>query len=108
MRSSTQPHCYAGLQDYRPTGRPGYPLRALWRAYAASFFLNLPHTNALIRALEVDQDLRRLCGFHDLPHRTTFNRFIRRLSRHADLVESCFASLTAQLNHTCYPTWGKR
>ena len=27
----------ARLQAYRPTGRPGYPLRALWRAYLASF-----------------------------------------------------------------------
>ena len=85
------------LQNYRPTGRSGYPLRALWRAYAASFFLNLPHTNALIRTLEGDKGLRRLCGFHDLPHRTTFNRFVQRLSRHADLVESCFASITAQI-----------
>ena len=25
----------ARLQDYRLTGRPGYPLKALWRAYVA-------------------------------------------------------------------------
>ena len=39
----------ARLQEYRPTGRQGYPLKALWRAYVGSFVLKLPHTNALIR-----------------------------------------------------------
>ena len=87
----------ARLQEYRPTGRQGYPLKALWRAYVGSFVLNLAHTNALIRRLEDDADFRTLCGFGDLPHRRTFNRFIRRLSHHADLVEATFADLTHQL-----------
>ena len=88
----------AMLQQYRPTGRQGYPLRALWRAYIASFVLDLPHTNALIRLLHNDQALRKVCGFGSvLPHRTTFNRFIRRLADHSDLVESCLAGLTTQL-----------
>ena len=85
------------LQEYRPTGRHGYPLKALWRAYVGSFVLNLAHTNALIRRLEDDADFRTICGFGDLPHRRTFNRFIRRLSHHADLVEATFADLTRQL-----------
>ena len=87
----------ARLQEYRPTGRQGYPLKALWRAYVGSFVLNLPHTNALIRRLEDDDGFRLLCGFGTLPHRTTFNRFILRLSRHPDLVELCFAQLTGQI-----------
>ena len=83
------------LREYRPTGRQGYPLRALWRAYVASFVLNLPHTNALIRLLVGNADLRALCGFGDiLPHRTTFNRFIQRLSHHSDLVETAFVGVT--------------
>ena len=85
-------------KEYRPTGRPGYPLKALWRAYVASFILNLPHTNALIRRLKDESDLRHLCGFGDvLPHRSTFNRFIQRLSRHTDLIEGCFAKITGYL-----------
>ena len=96
----------ARLQEYRPTGRHGYPLKALWRAYVASFILNLPHTNALIRRLEDEPDFRYLCGFlGPLPHRTTFNRFIQRLSHHVDLVEACFADLTHQLN-TLIPDLG--
>ena len=88
----------ARLQEYRPVGRPGYPLRALWQAYVASFILNLPHTNALIRRLEDEPAFRYLCGFQgELPHRTTFNRFIQRLSHHTDLVEACFAPITDQL-----------
>ena len=87
----------ARLQEYRPTGRQGYPLKALWRAYVGSFVLNLPHTNALIRRLEDDDGFRLLCGFGTLPHRTTFNRFILRLARHPDLVELCFVQLTAEI-----------
>ena len=87
----------ARLQEYRPTGRQGYPLKALWRAYVGSFVLNLAHTNALIRRLEDEPRFRTLCGFGALPHRRTFNRFIRRLSHHADLVEATFADLTRQL-----------
>ena len=96
----------ARLQEYHPTGRPGYPLKALWQAYVASFILNLPHTNALIRRLEDEPDFRYLCGFFGpLPHRTTFNRFIQRLSHHVDLVEACFADLTHQLK-TLIPDLG--
>ena len=96
----------ARLQEYRPTGRPGYPLKALWRAYVASFILNLPHTNALIRRLEDEPDFRYLCGFlGPLPHRTTFNRFIQRLSYHTDLVQTVFADLTRQLK-TMLPDLG--
>ena len=88
----------ACLQKYRHTGRPGYSLRALWRSYVASFVLNMPHTNALIRRLAADLELRTLCGFAGpLPHRTTFNRFIQRLSHHADLVEDCFVGVTGEL-----------
>ena len=86
------------LASYRRVGRKGHPLVALWRAYLASFALNLPSTNALIRRLEDDVELRVLCGFGQvLPHRTTFNHFISRLSYHRDLVEDCITALTGQL-----------
>ena len=85
------------LRAYRPVGRKGYSLEALWRAYLASFILDLPHTNALIRRLQDDAELRQLCGFDQLPHRTTFNRFISRLSKHVGLVEGSLRKLTNQL-----------
>jgi len=85
------------LKAYRHTGRRGYPLMALWRAYIASFVLNLPSTNALIRMLESNVELCLLCGFNVLPHRTTFNRFIMRLDDHLDLVNECLRPITDAL-----------
>ena len=88
----------ARLWVYRINGRPGWPLRPLWRAYVASFFLHMNSTNDLIRRLEQDAELRGVCGFGDvLPHRTTFNRFIARLSRHGDLVEQIIVAATGEL-----------
>ena len=88
----------ARLWLYRANGRPGWPLRSLWRAYVASFVLNLGSTNDLIRLLMRDRQVRRLCGFGaSLPHRTTFNRFISRLACHPDLVEQSIASVTNRL-----------
>lgn len=86
------------LWEYRQVGRQGYPIHTLWRAYVSSFILNLPHTNALIRRLEEDQDLRRICGFDEyLPHRSTFNRFIQRLANHSDLVDAILTNVTENI-----------
>ena len=86
------------LDEHGRNGRPGYPVKALWYSYVAAFLLNLPHTNALIRTLRDSPALSRQCGFSGpLPHRTTFNRFIQRLSHHSELVEAVFADLTQQL-----------
>ena len=91
----------AKLRAYRLTGRPGYPLRALWRAYVCSFLLSLPSTNALMRELEDRPDFRIFCGFENgLPHRTTFNRFIQRLAEHADLVEMALVKVTENVKAT--------
>lgn len=88
----------ARLWFYRANGRPGWPLRPLWRAYVTSFVLNLGSTNDVIRLLRRDPQIRRLCGFGArLPHRTTFNRFVSRLADHPELVEQCFARVTARL-----------
>lgn len=86
------------LREYRWTGRPGHSLQALWWAFIASFYLNLPHTNAVIRRLQDDPLLRQVCGFGDvLPSRWTFNRFLSRLSKHLDLVEECLSQVTDAL-----------
>ncbi len=86
------------LEQHRYNGRHGYPVRAMFRAYLASFVLNLRHTNELVRRLWEDKDLCKLCGLGEkLPHRTTFNRFIRALSRHTDLLEQVLNSITCEL-----------
>ena len=48
------------LQEYRPTGRQGYPLKALWRAYVGSFVLNLAHIKC--------QHLFIRCLMHLIPY----------------------------------------
>ena len=86
------------LEDHRYNGRPGYPLAVMWRAYLASFFLNLAHTNDLIRRLHGDSELRAACGFiGPFSHRRTFNRFIRTLSRHHEMVEACSSKVLGRL-----------
>lgn len=85
------------LRAYRPVGRRGYPLYALWCAYVIGYALNLQSTNALIRMLDLSVELRMLCGFNRLPHRTTFNRFISRLDDHLDLVEDCLRPITDEI-----------
>ena len=88
----------AQLWQYRANGRPGWPLRPMWRAYVAAFVLNLGSVNDVIRLLGRDRQFRRLCGFgNTLPHRTTFNRFVGRLAKHPELVEQAFASVTEKL-----------
>ena len=97
----------AQLAQYRWTGRPGWSLRALWRAYLAGFVIGLGTTNGLIRRLQDDAALRDLCGFDALPSRWTFNRFISRLSQHSDLLEDALAALTDRL-HELLPDFGER
>ena len=78
-------------------GPRGYPVAALIRAYLASFILNLPHTAALVRRLQDDAELRMLCGFSKVPHRTTFSRFITKLTKDLSLLEACSADLVDRL-----------
>ncbi len=87
------------IREQRHNGRPGYSPRAMWRAYVASFVLNLASINELIRRLEDSPALRYLCGFGDtLPHRCTINRFVSHLAQgYHDLVEACFANITNKL-----------
>lgn len=88
----------ARLALYRTNGRPGYPLRPLLRACLVSYQLGLPSANALIRQLQDNPQLRELCGFGDpFPVRRTFNRFIKRLESHSDLVKAVIAGVADQI-----------
>ena len=88
----------ARLALYRANGRPGYPLRPLLRACLVSYQLGLPSANALIRQLQDHPQLRELCGFGDpFPVRRTFNRFIKRLESHSDLVKAVIAGVADQI-----------
>ena len=85
------------LEEYRWTGRQGYSLEGMLRAFLASYALNLSNTSALVRRLQDDIALRFLCGLTTIPHRTTFSRFFSRLTNHHDLLSRAIAGLTTQL-----------
>ena len=58
-------------------GRPEKDRKALARAFAAKAVLGLPLTNMLIERLQVDKQLRRLCGWQhpkQVPSESTFSR----------------------------------
>lgn len=78
----------------RYMGRPGYSPEIMLRAYQASYQLNLGSTNDLIRRLRTDPWVKQLVGFDGpLPHRTTFNRFIRQLGTILPVVDLVNATL---------------
>lgn len=59
------------------TGRPRKDRTALATAFIAKAIFNLPTTRQLIDRLEVDQALRRLCGWESVsavPHESKFSR----------------------------------
>ena len=90
------------LRLYRWTGsrwrgRSGYSVEALWRAVLLSYILNIPSTSALIRRLQEEPRLRRICGFKALPQRSTFSRFFSRVSLHLDLVQLATTTATDRL-----------
>ena len=87
-------------------GPRGYPPRSMWRANIAMYVLNLPTMNALIRRLQDDLELRLLCGFGKIPHRTTFNRFNKNLSQHRELADTMLATITDRMKQLL-PDFGK-
>ena len=83
------------LQAYRPTGRPGYPVKAMLRAYLAKFVLAIRYNNQLLDRLRLDPKLRELCGFEDtVPSESALSRFTSRLADHTNLLEPLLTSIT--------------
>ena len=86
------------LEQYHRTGRKGYPVRAMLRAYFAKFILKIRFNNQLLERLRGSRRLREICGFGDeVPIETAMSRFTVRLADHQDLVEQCFVSITGAL-----------
>ena len=77
----------------------------MFRAYLMSFLLNLPSITELHRRLDNEPRLMLICGFSSLPDRSTFSRFIGRLSKHQNLVNEAQIQLTNQLK-TIHPDLG--
>lgn len=84
---------------FSPLGRPGYSFETLLRGVLASYYLGLKSTAHIVRRLQEDTILAVTCGFDpsNIPHRSTFSRFIKRLSKHQGLVDDCLNQMTSEL-----------
>ena len=83
--------------DLRRNTRPGYPPRAMLRAFGIKFLLNEPFNVGLIQRLNESAKLRQLCGFNsEIPSESAFSRFFKKLSDRVDLLEQ---SITSIVNH---------
>ena len=86
------------LAGRRRTGRPGYPLRAMWRAYLCKFVLKIRYNVELLERLRGSPRLRGICGFTGaIPSESAFSRFVSRLAGHQNFLENCFAGVTSLL-----------
>ncbi|MCH8066006.1 MAG: transposase [Chloroflexi bacterium] len=79
----------AALQATRWTGRPGYPIRVMWRTLVASFYLGIIHDTDLVRALRSNPLMASACGIQrpkDVPSKFAYCRFRKKLITFNDLV----------------------
>lgn len=82
------------LEETRWTGRRGYPIRVMWRTLIASYVLDVPTIQELIRTLNRNPFIAVQCGIcseKEIPTRFAYYRFIKKLIAHRELVEKCMA-----------------
>jgi hypothetical protein len=82
------------LQRTRWTGRPGFPIKVMWRTLVASYVLNIATIQELIRTLHRNPFVAVQCGIcsdNAVPTRFAYYRFIKKLMAHEDLIEKCMA-----------------
>ena len=88
------------LQAYRRTGRPGYPHRAMLRAYLAKFILNIRYNNQLLERLRGNRKLRESLRIRGrVPSESALSRFVDRLADHHDLLNQCLVNVTDELGN---------
>ncbi len=77
------------------TGRKGYSVRGMWSALIAGLLYQCHSLAEVVRLLKRDKETRLVCGFSldDLPGEDAFSRFLKKLVKHADLFDECFANL---------------
>jgi len=96
------------IRAFSPLGRLGYSLEPLLKGVLTSHYLNLKSNAHLVRRLQEDPILAITCGFdpRDIPHRSTFSRFQKKLSKHQVLVDRCLNQMTSELR-TLLPGFGE-
>jgi IS5 family transposase len=87
-------------------GPKGHNVKVLWHCMVAKHILGLSSTDALIRELHNNPLIAKVCGIESplaIPHKSTFSRFIARLSKgniapkvkdvSRSLVRDCYTNL---------------
>lgn len=111
------------LEKTRWTGRPGNPVKVMWRTIIAGHVLDIPTIEGLRRRLE-EPFLAIQCGIYsyaEIPSRFAYYRFIKKLIAHTALIEKCIAKTieaikgklpefgkTVVVDSTDVPTYSKR
>ena len=78
------------LRAYRWTGRPGYNPETMLKAVLVGYYKAIGTLAELARYLEDHSEIASVCGFREdelTPSRSSFSRFISRLSKHQDLLD---------------------
>ena len=85
---------FARLRAYNRTGRPPYPVEAMWRAALTKYLLGLRYYAELVNLLSTNTAVWHLCGFEEgVPNASVICRFFKRLSNHPDLIEQAIDRL---------------
>jgi transposase len=88
------------LRAYRWTGRPGYNPETMLKAVLVGYYKSIGTLAELARYLEDHREIASVCGFRDnesTPSRSTFSRFISRLTEHQDLLDECLKIMADKL-----------
>lgn len=99
------------LEQTRHTGRPGYPVRVMWRTMVAMYVLNCPSYSQLIRELRQNPALASVCGinsYEGIPSKYAYSRFLAKIEqrRFIKLVKNVQRNLTRIL-YKMLPNFGK-
>ena len=86
------------LRAYNRTGRPPYPVEAMFRAALTKYLLGLRYYREVVEMLRSNRNVRELCGFEDsVPNTSSICRFFKRLTNHLDLLEQAIHRLVDRI-----------
>ncbi len=81
-----------------PTGRPGYPAKAMLRLVLAKYVLGIRFNLVLLDRARASPRLREVCGLtRAVPSEATFSKFTTRLIHHQDVLNEVLDTVTTQL-----------
>ena len=98
LELADNPALFDALRAYNRTGRPPYPVEAMWRVVLSKYLLSIRYNTELVQRLRTDPLLRDVCGLGDrVPSESMVSRFFRRLCAHQDLVDEATRTLISTL-----------